>query len=161
MSDVACDLHILEDDVMHIVRNLRERDRREIFALRWDDDEDNLALTIYAHAGAMWRLWRWQGEPVAMCGIVPQRPGVATAGAFGTDKWPYVLRPMLHWARDWALPRLIVSGHHRIEAYALASNVDGHRFIQMLGGEREAYLREYGRDREDFVLYVRRLNDVL
>ena len=26
--------------ITHIVRNLRDRDRREIFALRWDDDKD-------------------------------------------------------------------------------------------------------------------------
>src|SRR5262249_48214134 len=94
------------EDIAHIVQNLRARDRAEIFGLRWDDDEEALIDSVFAVAGPMWRVWSYQGEPVAMNGIVPQRPGVVTAGAFGTDKFNRVIRPMIRWSRDWVIPRL-------------------------------------------------------
>ena len=147
------------EDIAHIVRNLRERDRAEIFGLRWDDDEAALTDVIFAVAGPMWRVWHYQGEPVAMNGVVPERPGVVMAGAFGTDKFRYVARSIIRWGRDWCIPRLQAAGYHRGYAYAMAGNADGRRFIELLGGVKEAYLRKYGRNREDYILYAWRLDE--
>ena len=82
------------------MRHLRERDRREIFALRWDDDEDALIDDITVYAGPMWRRVVLHGEPVAINGVIPVRPGVVIGGAFGTDKWRQALRPMTRWSRN-------------------------------------------------------------
>ena len=158
-SDVICVEDITREDIAHIVRNLRDRDRREIFALRWDDDEGELVDRTLAIAGPMWRVWRYQDEPVAINGVLPLRAGVVSAAAFGTDKWSHVVRPMIRWSRDWVIPRLKFHGYHRGEACALAANVDGRRFIELLGGRVEAYLHKYGRNREDFVLYAWRLDE--
>jgi hypothetical protein len=124
--------------VQHIVANLRERDRAEIYALRWDNDE----------------------------GMVPVRPGVVIGGAFGTPKWRKVVRPITRWARGFIIPSLQNANYHRIEAYVLAENTDSRRWIERFGGEVEALLKSFGRSREDFLLYVLdltqgRTNDVL
>jgi hypothetical protein len=140
--------------VKHIVRNLRERDRREIFALRWDNDEDVLIEEIARGAGALWKIWSWDSEPVAINGALPVRPGVVICGAFGTDKWRKTLRPMTHWSRSFVIPALQLSGYHRGEAYVMAANTDSRRWIEMLGGTVEALLQGYGRNREDFLLYT-------
>lgn len=158
-ADVCCVEDITRADVAHIVRNLRERDRREIYALRWNDDEDTLVDQVFATAGPMWRVWHYRDEPVAINGVLPLRPGVVSAAAFGTDKWRRIVRPMVEWSRDWVIPRLKIAGYHRGEACALAANVDGRRFIELLGGQVEAYLHKYGRNREDFVLYAWRLDE--
>jgi hypothetical protein len=142
------------EGLTHIVRNMRERDRREIFALRWDDDEDALIRDILHVAGAMWRVWTWDGEPVAVNGVIPMRPGVVICGAFGTDKWRLALRPITHWSRDFIIPALQHANYHRGEAYVLAANTDSRRWIEMLGGKIETLLQGYGRNREDFLLYV-------
>ena len=63
------------EGITHIVRNLRDRDRREIFALRWDDDEDALIDNVTANAGPLWRVWSWDSEPIAVSGVIPVRPG--------------------------------------------------------------------------------------
>jgi hypothetical protein len=138
----------------HIVRNLRPRDRAEIFALRWDDDEDRFAFEICAIAGDLWRLWTLDGEPVAVNGVVPVRPGVVIAGAFGTPEWRRIIRPMTRWSRDFVIPCLKMSGYHRGEAYVLATHTDSRRWIELLGGEVETLLKGYGRHREDFLLYA-------
>ena len=94
-GDVVCTDRIERDDIAYIVAHLRERDRREIYALRWDDEAEHLTDAIVAVAGPMWRVWFRSDEPVAMSGIVPQRPGVVMAGAFGTDKFPFAARAIL------------------------------------------------------------------
>ena len=142
------------EGIAHIVRNLRARDRAEIFALRWNDDEDTLIDQVSANAGALWRVWSWDGEPVAINGVVPVRPGVVVAGAFGTDKWRFTLRAMTRWSLEFVIPALRCSNYHRGEAYVLASNTDSRRWIESLGAEIESVLLRYGRNREDFLLYV-------
>jgi len=142
------------EGITHIVRNLRDRDRREIFALRWDDDEDALIDNITANAGPLWRVWSWDNAPIAVSGVVPVRPGVVICGAFGTEQYRKAVRPIAHWARTFIIPALQRSNYHRAEAYALASNTDGRAFIELIGGEVEALLQGYGRNREDFLLYT-------
>jgi hypothetical protein len=153
MSAVASHL-VTRPALAHIVQNLRPRDRAEIFALRWDDDEDAMVEGVVAIAGELWRVWTLDGEPVAVNGVVPVRPGVVVAGAFGTAKWPRIVRAMTRWSQTFVIPVLKNANYHRGEAYVLAANADSRRWIEMLGGEIESVLRGYGRGREDFLLYT-------
>lgn len=145
------------EGLAHIMCRLRPRDRREIFALRWDDDDDRVISELCQIAGDLWKMWTLDGEPVAVSGVAPMRPGVVIAGSFGTDKWRHVTKPMIRWSRDFVIPCLKNSGYHRAEAYVMASNTDSRRWIELLGGEVEALLKGYGREREDFLLYARDL----
>jgi hypothetical protein len=146
--------------ICYLIEHMRERDAREIFALRWDDDPVTLAHELTAYAGDLWRVWDVDGKPAAMAGVTPLRPGVVRLGAFGTDNWTRAVPSVLRWSWRWALPRLAAAGYHRGEAYALATNEDGRRFIEALDGEIEALLQGYGRGGEDFLLYAWRLQDV-
>lgn len=150
----------VREEIAHIVHGLRARDRREIYALRWDDDPDKLINEILVTAGAMWRIFCHEAEPVAMAGVVPVRPNVVIAGAFGTELWPKVVRPVTRFALTWTIPRLQRAGYHRAETYALAANIDSHGWLATLGAQQEAYLKGYGRDQEDFILFTWRLQDV-
>lgn len=147
-------------NIRHLVENMRERDRKEIMALRWDDDMAMFTNDMIAMTGPMWRVWEKDDEPVAISGVTPVRPGVVLVGAFGTPKWHFAVRQIINWGRNWVIPRLIAADFHRAEAYALASNSDSRKFIEALGGEIETPLYHYGREREDFILYVWRLDDV-
>ncbi len=145
---------VSREGITHIVRNLRARDRAEIFALRWHDDEDALIDEIATIAHDMWKIWSWHSEPVAMNGVVPLRPGVVMACAFGTDQWRHTIRAMTHWSREWVIPALQLAHYHRGEAQVLASNTDSRRWIESLGGEVECLLKGYGKHREDYLLYA-------
>lgn len=145
----------------YVVANLRERDKREIYALRFDDDPMALLRELMLMVNAAWRIWAADGEPVAVMGATPSRPGVAMLACFGTDQWDLAVPAMLRYGR-YALPvRLDAHGVHRAEAHALADNHDAARFIALSGGVQEAVLHEYGRGREDFLLYRWRVRDVL
>ena len=87
-NGVGIGMHrVTAEGLAHVVHHMRERDRREIYALRWDDDPDALIADVMAHAGELWRLWSWDGVPVSVQGVVPIRPGVVVCGAFGTADW--------------------------------------------------------------------------
>ena len=92
MSGIVTAAPVTKEGLAFIVRNLRERDRAEIFALRWNDDEDQFVEQVRGYMGDLWRLWSLDGEPVAVNGVVPVRPGVVIAGAFGTPKWRSVVQ---------------------------------------------------------------------
>ena len=147
------------EEVAHIVRNLRPRDAAEIYALRWDNDPEKLTIEVLAVAHAMWRIFCVDAEPVAMAGVVPVRPGVCVASSFGTALWPRVVRPITRFAREWTIPRLRNAHYHRAETYALANNHDSRNWLLALGAQEEAYLRGYGREQQDFVLYAWRLQE--
>ena len=148
------------ENVQYLVDHMRERDRREIMALRWDDDINAFGVEVMNFAGPMWRVWEKDGVPVALGGVTPMRPGVVLGGLFGTADWHYALRHIMTWGRRWVIPRLLASGTHRGECYALAANTDSRKFIEACGGEIESLLHQYGREREDFILYAWRFDDV-
>jgi RimJ/RimL family protein N-acetyltransferase len=154
MSGAVAMHHVTRPALAYIVQNMRARDRAEIFALRWDDDEDAFIDMMMSVAGELWRIWTLDDEPVAVTGVVPVRPGVAIGAAFGTDKWRQVVRPMTRWAQTFIIPVLKGANYHRLEAYMLAANTDARRWVEHFGAEIEAVLRGYGRSREDFLLYV-------
>lgn len=141
------------DAASYIVEHLRERDRVEIFAQRWDDDEKALVASIMSWAGAMtWAWWR-DGRPVSLQGAWPIRPGVWSCWAFGTDEWPRVVLSMTRHSRRFIIPALLRAQFHRAEALALASHTDSRRWIEALGARQESILKAYGRNGEDFVMY--------
>ena len=146
----------------HIVAHLRVRDRREIFALRWNDSHEDLVDDIMRAAiTPLWSAWCLDGEPVAINGAAFARPGSFILAGFGTELWPKIVRPLTRDAFDRVLPGMVAGRAHRAEAYVLAENQDSLRWIECLGGEREGLLRGYGRREEDFLLYGWRLKDVL
>jgi hypothetical protein len=140
------------DAVACVARNMRARDREEIFATRWDDDADAVARETVALArlGCV----AWNGDaPVAVASAIPLWPGVWSIGLYATDAWPRVARAVTRWIAR-TTPALIAAGGHRAECRSLASHATAHRWLERLGAVREAVLPDCGRNRETFYLYA-------
>lgn len=152
---------VTRGDVEYVVRNLRDRDRDEIFALRWDDDEDKVIEEVMLWAGAMTWTFRRDGVPVSVLGIWPVRPHVWSVWAFGTNRWPRVLSAMTKHIRRFIIPALLRAQFKRAEAVALATHEDSRRWLTALGAREEGVRQAYGRNGEDFVSYVWGPQDVL
>lgn len=137
---------------LSVARNLRERDREELFATSWTDTAEEVAERAAA-AGAM----RWvaclDGEPVALIGVTPRWPKVWQAWAFGTDHWPRVVLSLTRHARRFMLPAVFHSGAIRVECYALESHTDARRWLVALGAQAERTLPDWGKQGETFVVY--------
>ena len=139
---------------------MRERDRTEIYALRWNDDPETLIRALLPACGAMTWIWELDGVPVSIQGTFPVHPGLWQAFAFGTDSWSRVVLDMTRHSRRFIMPALLRAGFRRCECRALASHVDSRKWIIALGAKEEAVLQDYGRAGEAFVSYVWRPEDV-
>lgn len=141
---------------------MRDWDRREFEATA---DYRNLTdAALLCHYGSM----PWAGvallndEPVAAFGALgsPLHPQLKMAWAFGTAKFRRAVPAIGREVESWK-PHLIAEGVHRIEARSLVGHDLAGRWMAGLGAEREAVLRKYGRNGEDFELWAWVKPDVL
>jgi hypothetical protein len=152
---------VTEAGLRAIAENLRERDRRELFALRWSEDLDVFVQGQLAWMGDMCCIWELNGVPVSCQGVFALWPGVWSVFAYGTDQWRHVVLDMTRHAYRFIIPALLGVKFHRAECRAMASHTDSRRWIEFLGARQECVLRGYGKQGEDFVLYVWRPEDVV
>lgn len=144
--------------LLHIAANMREWDRREIFATRWDDDPRGLVAACLSCPATGWLAWH-DGAPVAAIGAVPICPGVWSMWCFGTDDFPQVGLGLTKHAKRFIIPMVAHSGH-RAEALSMDGHYDAHRWMESFGLHREATHPGRGRGGETFHTYATRPEDV-
>jgi hypothetical protein len=140
--------------LLYICRNLRAGDREEIFATRWGDDPDELAVEAFTRWGSMSFVAGIDGEPIAAIGATPLWGGVWAPWMIATDKFGQIGKCLTRAAKRSIIPGVVKAGVHRAEARSLATHTEAHRWMESLGAKRESVLRQYGRDKQDFYLYV-------
>lgn len=141
-------------DVVHVVRNLRERDRQEIFACEYGEDPVDFSRRVCSYGAFQWGAYVG-GQPVAVIGAVPKWPRVWQVFAFGTDDWLKVVLTLTRHARRFMVPAIWRSGGHRIECAAMETHTDSRRWLERSFGARpEVLLANYGKNGENFVNYV-------
>lgn len=94
------------------------------------------------------------GEPVAVGEVFQSRPNVVSLGLIATDRFPEVTLGFTRYLRDGLFAALRASGVHRIECVTMAEFEAAHRWLRLLGLEKEADLRAYGRGGEDFAQFA-------
>lgn len=154
-------LPLTTDFVRPVARQMRESDRREIFATRQPDDRELLAhqAAEVSRFGAVFGLD--SGEPVAALGAVEQWPGLWTVWMFATAQWPQVALSTTRYVRRILIPQLIGAGAHRAECKTLMGHHTAQRWMELLGAHHEATHPDYGIGRETFFTYAWSLDDVL
>lgn len=133
--------------------NLRDRDRKELFATSWRNDPAELARDATMTGAFRWAAYL-DGTPVALIGAMPRWPGVWSAWAYGTDDWHHVVGALSRHVRRFMLPALFNAGAHRVDAFALAEHEDARKWLSFLGAEQQNTLDKWGKNGETFVCYV-------
>jgi len=151
MKPVRADLGSL----LYVCRNLRQADRDEIFATRWTDNPDELAAHAFQHWGEFSYIAHGQdGMPIASIGAVPAWEGVWSAWMMATDRFPEIGKQLTRWVKRSMIPAIVASGCHRAEARSCSDHTSAHRWMESLGAKPESVLRRYGREKQDFILFV-------
>lgn len=136
--------------------NLRESDRVEILALRPHDNLVRLAWEanqIIVNQGRGVVAWH-QGRPAGVAAFTEMWPGAWEAWMFGTDDFRHVAVELMRWLRKGANEILTVCNGNRLHCDCRVGNDENHKMIMALGAEPEVTLRNYGKDRSDYVRYV-------
>lgn len=137
--------------IAHIVMNMRDWDRRELFALRRSDDPADLVSDVLAMPGPFWIAGK--DVPIAAFGCMPLWPGVFSMWMFATDDFRQIGLGVTKLVVRSILPTLWSGGAHRLECYSMEGHVDAQRWLEKIGAKREATLRDYGRGLEDYHVY--------
>lgn len=146
-------------DVCYVAARMKPDQARSACALA-DTDDPLQAVQGLANAryvgGCIWK-----GEPIAVAGAVFNHPGVASTFMFATVRWPEVVLEVTRFIRRTLIPALEAAGIHRLQSLSFAGDTRTNEWKERIfGGSQEAVLTGYGRNREDFVLYVRHLGRV-
>lgn len=141
-------------DVHYVAANMRDWDRREIFATRWVDDPSDFAKEVLSYGEFGWVAGG--DSPIACFGARALWPGVWIAWMFATDDLPKIGLSLSRFVRNNIIPTLRQVGAHRIHAYSMAGHDDAHRWLRFLGAEIEAEHRAFGRNGEDFLVFAMR-----
>lgn len=136
-----------------VAQNMREWDRREIYACRWHEDPETIVEDVCAAGMAFWTAWR-DGVPVAAIGCVPVTPRVWAPWCFGTDRFRSVALGLTRLARRSIIPAVRNAGGHRLEVRSLAGHDDAQQWLERsFGAEREGVHPKAGKGGETFYTY--------
>ena len=138
--------------VRYVVKHMRDYDRAEIFATRWDDNEDSLVADTLAAGPMSWVLGR--ERPIACWGAQELWPGMWTVWMFATDEFKQVASALTKFVLCQEIPQLVDRGIQRAECKSMAGHDVAHRWLERLGAVREATHENYGRGRETFYTYA-------
>ena len=140
----------------YLAFNMRDIDREEVFDNMPSDNPLAFAALLHgaiATNGCGWIAY-FDGRPAACMGVAENFPGNWQIYSFGTERYMRVLvhfKPKLD--AMWAFGQS--RGMHRVECRSLANHHQAHRCIAMAGLTKEGVLRQFGRHRQDYVLFSR------
>ena len=148
------------DAVLAVARDMRAADRREIFATRWDDDQESLALECVNACCIGAVIAGRDNAPIAAIGAVELWPTVWSVWMFATDRWPEVALDATRFVKQRLIPALLDLGLRRAECRSSIAHGQAHRWLEYLGARREAEHRDYGKNGETFIGFHWRAEDV-
>lgn len=146
---------ITEGDLSFIVHNMREWDRREVYAVSSTDDPGELVDHLLANMGKFaFIACHDDGEPVVAIGAVMGWPGFWSPWAIGTDRFAEIALPLTRFVRNEMIPAMKDLGFRRAECFSMVGHTESHRWLAACGGCAEYTSKSYGKNGEDFVLFA-------
>ncbi len=140
-------------DLLHIAQNMREWDRKEIFATRFGDSTEELVKELMLFPEFGW-IAGIDGEAIAAIGAIPCWPGMWAVWMFATPELSRIGKKLTRFVREAMAPALVSIGCHRAECRSMDGHLDAQRWLEHLGATREGKLLSYGRHGETFFTYV-------
>lgn len=141
-------------DLLHIVRNMREWDRREIFATEWSDDPEKFTDKTLAYAGE----FAWLAgtdRPIAAIGAGACWPGMWRVWMFATDDFRQIGLGLTKFVRKVMIPALLGDPNfQRAECYSMVGHDTAHAWLKVLGAQQIGPpVERYGKNGEDFLIF--------
>ncbi len=154
-----------DGDLLYIARNMRCRDRQEIFATRWSENPNQLVDDCMAVSRLPTSFTAMMGlkKPIAVIGAVEPWPGVWDVWLFATKEFDQIRFSMTKYVRKVFIPALLERGMHRAHCRSIASHVKNHEWLYEMGARQDATrpCRGWGKNGEDFLMFEWHREDLL
>jgi hypothetical protein len=148
---MLCELN--EAGLLYVADNMREIDKKEVFATRWDDNPEDLVDCIMAKGSFGWISVANDGIPVAAFGAIACWPGVWQVWMFATDRWDEVSSEVTKFIKRIMIPAIKSTDWLRAECRSIEGHDTAHRWLEFLGATREASLKMLGKNGDTFHVY--------
>ena len=142
-----------EAEIRFVADHMRDADLAEFLAVGFCQNRQDVADRLVGVASEL--LVGALDEPICIGGVISTRPNTATLLFCATPRFAEIGYGMTRWIKKSLFSRLDAAGIHRIEAVSHGDYVWAHRWLEALGFEREAVLRQYGGDRSDYLVFAR------
>lgn len=147
--------HCTHETVLHVVLNMRERDKEEIYGVRFDPNPFLLVNDVMAQASYSWVAWH-DGRPIGVGGGAPRHPGVWNMYMFATDEFPRIALGTTRFVRKTVFPQLFGElDARRLQCDSHEAHTDAHRWLEGAGFVKESVRRAYGKDGADYFHFAR------
>lgn len=143
-----------KEDVLAVCQHLREQDRREIFATRFDSEPEDLAETTMNLIGSAWMVYDNDRNPVGVLGFHPVSPGIWGAFAFANDNFNKIAISLTRFIRKGILPSLLATGAKQVQAMVWTEYHQARKWLAGFGAREVAVIPNFGKNGEDFALTV-------
>lgn len=140
--------------VLPVAANMREWDKREIYANRWDDDPEGVARDAVAMGQSVGWVAGLDDRPIAAFGCFQMWPGVWSMWLFATDDFRQIRFSMTKLIVRNIIPMLWEAGAHRLQCHSMDGHDDAQDWLKVIGARRESTCPGYGRNGEAFHCYV-------
>lgn len=149
--------------VRYVADRMRDKDVEEFLALSFANDRVELADIMVDKYSANHQAFCFSDgdEPVAVGAMVEARPNVITLMFFATDSFPKLALRIARFTRQRLFPEYRQAGVHRIECVSIDGYTHAHRWIEILGLQREGGpMRGFGKGGETFHQFAWVADDV-
>lgn len=139
--------------VRYVARNMREKDVVEFLPLLWADTKAEMVEELteaYGEHPAVLCAYDGAYTPVAIGGLIQNRPGVAALLFYATDQFPKIAHALTRTIIKTIFPHYQSLGVRRIECVSLEGYDEAHRWIQVLGLTPESVLPQFGKGGETY-----------
>jgi len=146
----------------NVAINMRQKDYEEISALTFCNNKselaDHLSRSWSNHATSIVCGTKEDGAIAALT-YIPTRKGVYNCGLYATNKFQKIHISLTKLIINSIIPVLNKAKAHRIEAQSIDGYTTVHNWLRFLGFKEESVLRNYGRNKENFINFAIILNE--
>jgi hypothetical protein len=146
------------EDVQYIAENMREWDKKEIYAGTWTEDPYAFTETIMRHPEFGWTFGI--ERPIVCLSAYSPWPGRWRVSMFATDEFHRIALPLARHIKKKVIPALMPFAH-RVDCESMEGHEEAHKWLELLGAKREdGKLERYGKNEETFFTYRWFVEDV-
>lgn len=140
-------------DFMDLATGMKDIQKRGLLALTAEPTPTPSMMRLW-ESKPIGAAFERDGVLVCIAGAVVTHPGVASTFMYATDDFRKVVLEVTHYFKDTLFPLLKRRGVHRVHSLSLADDPEGRRWKEdVLGAWPEAYLDQYGKRKEGFLLH--------
>lgn len=139
--------------MVHVARNMRDMDRREIFNLMRIDDP--FFLAHWAAQADFKYVGTYDGEAVVAFGALEMWPKVWNIFMFATNDFPKVGLAAMRFMKQNLVPDVMAVGAHRAQCHSAEYHYEAHAFLRRMGAVQEGpVMKNYGKDGSGYLTFV-------